>query len=94
MLFRSERYAEAFENLITYNPKEAFIIYYDSHNNNFIFRGSNKYAAKFKNVLEETLDIEMYEWGNAIDFDATSFMNRLKQKPLKSELSLTALLKS
>lgn len=86
-----ERYAEAFENLITYNPKEAFIIYYDSHNNNFIFRGSNKYAEKFKNVLEKNLDIEMFEWGNAIDFDATSFMNRLKQKPSKSELSLTAL---
>ena len=86
-----ERYAEAFDNLITYNPKEAFIIYYDSHNNNFIFRGSNRYAAKFKNVLEKTLNIEMYEWDSAIDFDAGSFMNRLKQKPSKNELSLTAL---
>ena len=86
-----ERYAETFDNLITYNPKEAFIIYYDSHNNNFIFRGSNRYAAKFKNVLEKTLNIEMYEWDKAIDFDASSFMNRLKQKPSKNELSLTAL---
>lgn len=86
-----ERYAEAFDNLITYNPKEAFIIYYDSHNNNFIFRGSNRYAAKFKNVLEKTLNIEMYEWDRAIDFNASSFMNRLKQKPSKNELSLTAL---
>lgn len=86
-----ERYAEAFDNLITYNPKEAFIIYYDSHNNNFIFRGSNRYAAKFKNVLEKTLNIEMYEWDIAIDFDASSFINRLKQKPSKNELLLTAL---
>ena len=86
-----ERYAETFDNLITYNPKEAFIIYYDSHNNNFIFRGSNRYATKFKNVLEKTLNIEMYEWDSAIDFDASSFMNRLKQKPSKNELLLTAL---
>ena len=85
-----QRIAETYEKPITYNPKESFIIYYDSKNNNFVFRGSTKYAAKYKGEIEKALNTKLYEWDDVVDYDANKFTNRIQNNG-KGKLLLTGL---
>ena len=85
-----ERLAETYETPITYCPKESFVIYFDSENNNITFRGNLKYENKFKQEIEKVLNIKLFEWEDGIKFEANKFMNRLQNKG-NGELILSAL---